>query len=686
MISLYRNLSSLRSKLGLVIGIFTFLTSSILIIYTTTSAREQAIKAANETGTALAREYAGQVRAEIEQGVTAARTLAHTFASIKAAETPLTLNRDGAHAILREVLQQNKSFYGTFTSWEPNAFDQQDKLFRNADVAHDSTGRFIPYWFKEGDKLLLETTQGYDTDVYYTVPKQTKAEAIMDPLTYTVNGERISLITIVAPVLYEQKFYGLAGVDIATDWMQQMVKEAKLYGGKATITIVSHDGSIAASTLNDTLVGKNLAKVFPQYTAQLAALKSGDEEVQLTDTFLKVYTPVHIGNSKTPWQISIEIPSDLILAEANQQMWEMILISALLLIVSLSVLVIMIRKLTKPLATIVHVTKQVAEGDLSAREISTGKDEIGQMGVAFQTLMKGLRQTTEFANQIGKGNLDAEFTALSEKDILGKALLAMRDSLKKVSEEDKKRNWTTEGLAKFGDLLRVNNNDFKALTDSIMSNLVKYVGANQGGMYVLTLDQENPELELTATYAWGRKRFREKRVALGEGLLGQTALEKEYVYINDVPQDYVNITSGLGGANPRAILIMPLKVNDEVVGIIELASFNEFEQHQIDFVEKIGENIALTLSTVKINQATLRLLEEAGQVTEEKRVAEEELLQNQEELQATQEEMLRTINELKRDKQSLIVALNATQQRKETQKLQERPAASTVRVKELGIK
>jgi methyl-accepting chemotaxis protein len=653
MLNFYRNFSSMRYKLGLVIGISTFLISTILIAYTTKSARDQAVKAARENAMAIAKDFAGQVKADIEKGVTSSNTLAQAFAGVKAEEHPLTLNRDEANTILKEVLSQNDAFYGAYTCWEPNAFDGQDELFVGLDAAHDTSGRFIPYWFKEDGNLLLETTQGYSKDPYYVVPLQTKAEAVMDPVNYTVNGASISLITIASPIMYKHNFYGVAGVDIALNWMQNMVKSAKLYDGQAKVNIISHNGSIAASTIHDTLVGKNLKAVFPEYDQQIADLASGTEGSILSDSTLKVHAPIFIGKSSTPWQISITIPSELILAEANAQMWQMILIGTALLVVSLLIILVVIQRLIKPLDAMVHVTEKVAEGDLAYQEIKAGNDEIGQMSKAFSTLMEGLRKTTDFANQIGSGNLEAEFTALSDKDVLGNALLTMRNSLKKIAEEDKKRNWVTEGLATFSDILRRNNSDVQQLSESILTSLVKYLGANQGGMFVVTEEGGVNYLDLTAMYAWDRKRIRATRLNINEGLAGQAVLEREPIYLTDVPQDYIAISSGLGDANPSAILIMPLIINNEVMGVLELASFKEFEQYQIDFIAKIGESIASTLSTARINETTRRLLDESRTAAEEKRAAEEELLQNQEELQATQEEMQRTINELREENRCL---------------------------------
>lgn len=317
------------------------------------------------------------------------------------------------------------------------------------------------------------------------------------------------------------------------------------------------------------------------------------------------------------------------------------------------------RSITLPLNRIKETVIKLGNGILPDEEKRKfSRDEIGEMAKAVDNLVSGLRSTSMFAENIGNGSYDAEYSPLSEEDVLGNALLGMRNNLKKVSEEDKKRSWSTEGMARFGEILRKNNDNIERLSDEIISNIIKYLKANQGGLYIIEDDlKEEAYLKLTACYAWDKKKYLEQKIYQGDGLAGQAWLEKDTVYITDVPEDYIKITSGLGEANPTSILIVPLKVNDEIFGIIEIASFEEMSDFEIEFVEKIGESIASTISSVKINARTHRLLAESTELTEEMRSQEEEMRQNMEELQATQEEMERAQRD-RDEKENIVYATN----------------------------
>ncbi|BDD06302.1 GAF domain-containing protein [Aureibacter tunicatorum] len=335
--------------------------------------------------------------------------------------------------------------------------------------------------------------------------------------------------------------------------------------------------------------------------------------------------------------------------EANKSMEDSELIFAL--IISLGGFFgayLLARSVSRPVKKVSRAIDSLSKGELP--EGYEDKDylhnEINVMTKAVGRLIKNLKMTSHFAENIGKGNYDTQFEASGHNDILGQSLLEMRNNLKMVGQDAEMRSWTNEGIAKFSDILRKNSQSLQDLSDDLLSHLVKYLGANQGSLFLVDdFEGSDPKLELAACYAWEKKKYLDQKVSLGEGLVGQVWLEKEHIFLTDIPKGYINITSGLGTSTPGCILIMPLKVNDQVFGVLEIASFKELKTYEVEFVARISESIASTVSNVKINEKTQRLLEASTELTEQLQAQEEEMRQNMEELEATQEEMQRNIHE-----------------------------------------
>lgn len=299
-----------------------------------------------------------------------------------------------------------------------------------------------------------------------------------------------------------------------------------------------------------------------------------------------------------------------------------------------------------PIEKINEVIARLSRGELPEESeidtISKRSDEVGEIARSVYNLVSGLRSVAAFAESIGRKEYDVPFKPLSENDVLGNALINMRDNLAKMTTLETRQNWANRGLAEFSRILRESSDDVEHMADVVISELVTYLKANQGGFFIVREDEEGeeePYLELVACYAWDKKRFLEKKIYKGEGLTGQVWQEGEMLYLEDVPDDYVMITSGLGKANPNSILIVPLKAADVVYGVIELASFDKFEDYQREFVEKVAESIAATLAMLKNTEQTQRLLEESKMLAERMAAQEEQTRQYIEEMQATQEEL-----------------------------------------------
>jgi methyl-accepting chemotaxis protein len=264
-----------------------------------------------------------------------------------------------------------------------------------------------------------------------------------------------------------------------------------------------------------------------------------------------------------------------------------------------------------------------------------------QKTVFMEKQMANVTKNISFANEISKGNLDVEYASLDNHDELGKSLLAMQQNLKTSNVREQQEKFITVGITKIGDIIRKHGNDPAVLVDEFIKCIVNYTNLNQGGLFLLENESNDPYLKLVACYAYDRKKFLNKRIELGQGLVGQCFLEKEPAYLTQIPGDYVKITSGLGQATPRSIYLQPVQTKDETVGVIELASFNELKDFEKQFILRAAENIASAIISSSTNQRIKLLLTDEQQRAEEMKAQEEEMRQNMEELQATQEEIYR---------------------------------------------
>ncbi|HEX6225517.1 MAG TPA: GAF domain-containing protein [Chryseolinea sp.] len=263
------------------------------------------------------------------------------------------------------------------------------------------------------------------------------------------------------------------------------------------------------------------------------------------------------------------------------------------------------------------------------------------------SLIKDLRQSAAFVNDISGGNYDARWEELQtnlerNNDTLAGRLLLMRDEMKRQKQEDNKRMWTTQGLSDLSQLIREHQHDIKELTYRAVTFIVNYVQVQQASLFVLERDEnEESYLNLTACYAFNRKKILEKRVDIGQGLVGQAYLERQTMILTKVPQGYTTITSGLGDSTPGYLIVVPMKYNEVVTAVLELAGFRTLEEHEVAFLEKGGEFIASAIANVQNNEKSKAMIEQMQQQTEQMRAQEEELRQNLEELEATQEDMRR---------------------------------------------
>ncbi len=311
------------------------------------------------------------------------------------------------------------------------------------------------------------------------------------------------------------------------------------------------------------------------------------------------------------------------------------------------------RSIINPIHTITGFLYELKRGIFPKNIIEINDNaDLEEVAKSLNHINEDLKTKTSFIKELVNGNYTESYDMLGNEDKLGIQLREVQKKMKEIYEEQQRynkeneiRSYVNEGLARFSEILRIHGDNLGKLTDEFIKNLVKYLGAIQGGIFIVD-EKDNNLLRLNSSFAYDRKKYNSKDVQIGEGLVGTCAQEKKSIHINEIPSDYITITSGLGDAPPDNLLLLPMLQDDQLLGVIEIASLNEFKDFEIDFSQQVANNLASEITSARNNARTSELLEQSQRQAAEMAEQEEEMRQNMEELQATQEESSRRESEL----------------------------------------
>lgn len=250
-----------------------------------------------------------------------------------------------------------------------------------------------------------------------------------------------------------------------------------------------------------------------------------------------------------------------------------------------------------------------------------------------QNLTTQVRSISEVASAVTKGDLtrnirvDAKGEVEELKDTINQMITNLRETTLLNQEQD----WLKSNLAKFTQMLQ-GQRDLQTVATRILSELAPVVTAHYGAFYILSSEDAIPKLKLYGAYARSDKNI-PKEFAIGEGLVGQCAFEKERIILNNVPDDYVKITSGLGKAKPSNLIVLPVLFENNVKAVIELGSLETFSDTHLDFLNQLTESIGIVVNTIETNTRTEELLAQSQSLAGELKIQQEELRRTNDELQ-----------------------------------------------------
>ncbi|MES2820389.1 MAG: methyl-accepting chemotaxis protein [Pseudomonadota bacterium] len=381
----------------------------------------------NDRLIALANSQASKIQLEQEYALTTVRELAQTIMLLgenDAMGSPLlSISREEVSNLAKQAMLHNPKLLDFYIGWEPNAFDENDDLYKGqADLGYDDTGRFMPWWYRKADgspwvepltAAQMESEKLLPTGVregeYYLCPKRTKKDCVIDPAAYSFNGKMVLTSSFNAPILVNNEFRGVVGTDMALDFVQELLINAdkQLYEGAGELALFSANGSVIAYTKDVTLLGQPASKLLG--TADLNSLQqlTGDRPYYAVDEDqgqIKVFLPFSVSTTDVRWTLMLQLPLDAVMAElrslqkdlsAQREADTLGMALVGLLIAGLGLLVIWLvgYGIARPLKQMVAMLDDIAkgEGDLTRRLHTERVDELGAIASGFNTFLAKLQ-------------------------------------------------------------------------------------------------------------------------------------------------------------------------------------------------------------------------------------------------------------------------------------------------------
>jgi len=322
--------------------------------------------------------------------------------------------------------------------------------------------------------------------------------------------------------------------------------------------------------------------------------------------------------------------------------------------------------LKKPLSRVGRLVEQLTRGGMPLIRKSKATDEIGELERSLGLHVSNLKDIAAFSRSMARGNFSLDYEKLSSEDELGDALNMLKESLmdsirdsENRRREEENQTWVAQGLAKFSTLFREAEDNLKDLSTQLMKELVNYTEADAGALFISRDEEGESEavLEMSGTFAFDREKEISRSFRFGEGLVGRAAVEKELIYLSDLPEDYMKIRSGLGEDMPSSILLVPVLLDQQVMGVMELASLGEMPSHQIEFIRQLADALATTLAKVKANLQTRKLFEQTKKQAEalasQEKVYRENMVQLEKAYEAAMAKEAKLLKEIEKLREGL---------------------------------
>lgn len=460
--------NTLQGKLILIVGTSLLLIGGIIISIFSISSFKASTQNAEDVALAQSHLEATRIENWFESSMSVTHTLAQTLSAIKDTGSTEQFSREQIIKMMTPILENNPAFYGIWCSWIPNGFDGKDSDYRGV-PGSDKNGRFTPYLIKDENGNVTLSTDTYTfeeetTNEYYYCSMNSKAECIMEPYFEDIGNQKIYMTSTTYPIIVNGTFYGIAGIDLALNFLQDEVNLNIQTSNANQMNVFSNKGILVASSKNPEEIGHSISEYYADYQDDLDQINSRNLKIQTEGDSIEALVPVELTNITTPWAVQMFYPTKEITKIARTQT----LVTAGISIGLLGILLIAVwfitgRMISKPVRLIADGARHLAVGDTDftgmdrkeTAKIDLRNDELGDVGKAFSDLCVYFIEKTSIAQDIAEGDLTMDAKTMGDKDHLGLALKQMVEGLRlsigEVSQGADHVQHTSEELAKSAD-------------------------------------------------------------------------------------------------------------------------------------------------------------------------------------------------------------------------------------------
>ncbi len=429
---------SVKNRLSFGAGLCVFLTVAIIIVSTAVGIRGNMVKTGQAETIAVAELKVASIQSRINGVLDVANTLAGTFSAVKDENILLDLERGMIIDIMRVILDDNPQLKSVFTCWEPNGFDNNDAN-HTEDEGHDKTGRFAISMKREKGGGITVNSLIEDPALspeglpgaWYSIPRETLKGFVSDPTESGASEEMAMTVSMTVPIIANNQFYGVVGVDMQLDFVQELADSMKTEHEDWQVLVLSNNGIIAGYKGDPAMVGRDMRMVHGEKGDEdLLSIRQGIEETRVMGEYLDMFKPVVLRGTETPWSVNIRVPRDEYAAPVFSLIWKLSLAGLVCVVFALLILRYMVSESVGSISRVVELAKSLSNGDLTQRLNIRKQDEIGMLAGALDDSCSYLSRTISRI----KENADMQAASAEEMSAVSTEMASSTEEMSSQSE------------------------------------------------------------------------------------------------------------------------------------------------------------------------------------------------------------------------------------------------------------